>query len=125
MTFLVVDCSFAYNAVLGRPTLNSWKTVTSIYHMIIKFPTKYSVGKVRGDQVVAHKCYIAMLEIGDHLQTLSLEEQRTVAVLVEGLEEIILQTQADDQDWHPRQSTRSPSTHDLPKREPGYFCLEP
>ena len=23
VTFLVVDCSFAYNAILGRPTLNS------------------------------------------------------------------------------------------------------
>ena len=27
--FLVIDCSFAYNAILGRLTLNSWKTVTS------------------------------------------------------------------------------------------------
>ena len=25
VTFLVVDCSSAYNAILGRPTLNSWK----------------------------------------------------------------------------------------------------
>ena len=25
VTFLVVDCSPAYNAILGRPTLNSWK----------------------------------------------------------------------------------------------------
>ena len=33
VTFLVVDCSFAYNAILGRPTLNSWKAVTSTYHL--------------------------------------------------------------------------------------------
>ena len=32
VTLLVVDCSFAYNAILGRPTLNSWKAVTSTYH---------------------------------------------------------------------------------------------
>ena len=32
VTFLVVDCSSAYNAILGRPTLNSWKAVTSTYH---------------------------------------------------------------------------------------------
>ena len=41
VTFLVVDCSFAYNAILGRLTLNSWKTVTSIYHLMIKFPIEY------------------------------------------------------------------------------------
>ena len=28
MTFLVVDCSFAYNTILESPTLNSWKDVT-------------------------------------------------------------------------------------------------
>ena len=43
--------------------------VTSTYHLMIKFPTEYRVGEVRGDQMVAHKCYIAMLEIDDHLQT--------------------------------------------------------
>ncbi|XP_030964470.1 uncharacterized protein LOC115985695 [Quercus lobata] len=30
VTFLVVDCSSAYNAILGRPTLNSWKAALSI-----------------------------------------------------------------------------------------------
>ena len=39
VTFLVVNCSSAYNAILGRPILNSWKTVTSTYHLMIKFPT--------------------------------------------------------------------------------------
>ncbi|XP_075663166.1 uncharacterized protein LOC142632685 [Castanea sativa] len=38
VTFLVVDCSSAYNAILGYPTLNWWKAVTSIYHLMIKFP---------------------------------------------------------------------------------------
>ena len=28
VTFLVVDCSSAYNGILGRPTLNSWKAAT-------------------------------------------------------------------------------------------------
>ena len=45
VTFLVFDCSFAYNAILGRPTLNSWKAVTSTYHLMIKFPTNYGVGE--------------------------------------------------------------------------------
>ena len=29
VTFLMVDCSSAYNAILGRPTLNSWRTTDS------------------------------------------------------------------------------------------------
>ena len=57
---------------------------------MIKFPIEYGVGKVRGDQVVAQKCYIAMMEMDDHLQTMNIEEQRAVAEPVEGLEEILL-----------------------------------
>ena len=38
--------------------------------------------------MVESECYIAMLEMDDHLQTMSIEEQRIVAELVEGLEEI-------------------------------------
>ena len=49
VTFLVVNYSSAYNAILGRPTLNSWKAITSTYHLMIKFPTDYSVGELRGD----------------------------------------------------------------------------
>ena len=44
VTFLVVDCLSAYNAILGRPNLNSWKVITSTYHLMIKFPTDYRVG---------------------------------------------------------------------------------
>ena len=67
ITFLVIDCSSTYNAILGRPTLNSWNVVTSTYHLMIKFPTKYRVGEVRGDQVAACEYYIVTLEIDDHL----------------------------------------------------------
>ena len=67
VTFLVVDCSSAYNAILGRPTLNSWKALTLTYHLMIKFPNEYGMGEVWGDQVAVHECYIAMLEIDDHL----------------------------------------------------------
>ena len=49
VSFLVIDCSSAYNAILGQPTLNSWKAITSTYHLMIKFPTEYSVEEVRGD----------------------------------------------------------------------------
>ena len=66
ITFLVVDYSFAYNGILGRLTLNSWKVATSTYHLMIKFPTNYGIGELRGDQVAACECYIAMLEMEDH-----------------------------------------------------------
>ena len=45
---------------------------------------------MRGDQVAARECYIAMLEIEDHQQTMCIGEQRTTAEPVEDLEEIIL-----------------------------------
>ena len=96
VTFLVVDCLFAYNAILGRPTLNSWKVVTSTYHLMIKFPTDYGVGELCGNQVAACKCYVAMMEIDDHLQAMSIEEHRTMMELVEKLEEILLDDSKPD-----------------------------
>ena len=46
VTFLVVDYSSAYNAILGRPILNSWKALTLTYHLMIKFLTEYGVGEL-------------------------------------------------------------------------------
>ena len=90
VTFLMVDCSSTYNGILGRPTLNYWKAATSTYHLMIKFPTEYGIGELRGDQVATRECYIAMLELKDYQQTMYIGEQRTAAELVEELEEIIL-----------------------------------
>ena len=90
VTFLVVDCSSVYNGILERPTLNSWKAATSTYHLMIKFPTEYGIGELRGDQVAARECYIAMLEMEDHQQTMCIGEQRTTAEPVKELEEISL-----------------------------------
>ena len=96
VTFLVVDCLFAYNSILERPTLNSWKVVISTYHLMIKFPTDYGVGELCGNQVAACKCYVAMMEIDDHLQAMSIEEHRTMMELVEKLEEILLDDSKPD-----------------------------
>ena len=49
VTFLVMDCSSAYNAIIKRPTLNAWRAATSTYHLLLKFPTKYRIGKSQGD----------------------------------------------------------------------------
>ena len=40
--------------------------------------------------MAARECYIAMLEIEDHQQTMCIEEQRTTTELVKELEEISL-----------------------------------
>ena len=66
VTFLVVNFSSTYNAILGRPTLNSWKAVTSTYHLMIKFSIDYGVGELRGNQVATRECYVAMMEMDDH-----------------------------------------------------------
>ena len=66
-------------------------------------PTEYRVGEVRGDQVVAHECYIAMLEMDDRLQTTCIEEQRTVAEPMERLEEVLLDNSRPE--WTTRIST--------------------
>ena len=86
----MVDYSSAYNDILGRPTLNSWKAATSTYHLMIKFPMEYGIGELRGDQVAARECYIAMLEMEDHQQTMCIGEQRTITEPVEELEKVIL-----------------------------------
>ena len=90
MNFLVVDCSSSYNAIIGRPTLNSWKAITSTYHLSVKFPTEHRVGQVQGDQLAARECYLAMLAMDEQVQTVNIEEKRIVAEPTESLENIPL-----------------------------------
>ena len=90
VNFLVVDCSSSYNAIIGRLTLNSWKAVTSTYHLSIKFPTEHGVGQVQGDQLAARECYLAMLAMDEQVQTMNIEERRIVAEPTEVLENITL-----------------------------------
>ena len=46
--------------------------------------------------MVACEYYIAMLEMDDHLQTMNIEEQQTMAEPVERLEEILLDNSKPD-----------------------------
>ena len=57
---------------------------------MIKFPIEYGIGELRGDQVAARECYIAMLEMEDHQQTMCIGEQRTIVEPIEELEEVTL-----------------------------------
>ena len=78
---------------------------------MVKFPTEYGVGKVRRDQLATQKCYIAMLEMDDHLQTMNIEEQRAVAEPIEGLEEILLDN------FRPERMTRIGTLTSSPVRQ--------
>ena len=92
----MVDYSSTYNAILERPTLNSWKAVTATYHLMIKFPTDYGVEELHGSQVAARECYIAMTEMEDQVQAMNIEEHRMVTEPVEKLKEIPLDNSDPD-----------------------------
>ena len=78
--------------------MNSWKAITSTYHLSVKFPMEYGV--VQGDQLEARECYLAMLAMDEQTQTMNIEERRIVAEPTEVLEDISL----DEDD--PGKSTR-------------------
>ncbi|KAL0431915.1 UNVERIFIED_CONTAM: hypothetical protein Sradi_0817500 [Sesamum radiatum] len=63
--FLVVDSSFAYNVVFGRPGLNVFRAVVLTYHLKLKFPTKGGIGEVRCDQREARQCYNLTVKKGN------------------------------------------------------------
>ena len=87
LDFLVVDCPSSYNVIIGRPTLNKWKSAISTYCLKVKFPTENSVGEVRGDQVLARECYQVVLATREnHTWTIKEKEEDTI----EALEEIEL-----------------------------------
>ncbi|KAJ8501038.1 hypothetical protein OPV22_011590 [Ensete ventricosum] len=49
VSFMVVKLPSAYNAIIGRPTLNRLRAVVSTYHRVLKFPTRVGVDEVRSD----------------------------------------------------------------------------
>ena len=90
VNFLVVYCSSSYNAIIGRPTLNSWKEVTSTYRLSVKFIIEYVVRQAQEDQLARRECYLAMLVMDEQVQTISIEERRVVVEPTEVLEDIHL-----------------------------------
>ena len=53
--------------------------MTFTYDLFVKFPTNYGIGQVQRDQSVDRECYLAMLAMNEHVQTMNIEERRVVA----------------------------------------------
>ena len=70
ITFLVVDCSSAYNAILGRPTLNSRKAVNSF-----PLPQKFCMPQIESyngakdplDHLESFKTLMHLQEVADEI----------------------------------------------------------
>lgn len=70
-TLLIVDVSSAYNAIMGRPTLNVLWAIPSTYHQMVKFPTVKGTSTVHGSHQLAKRCHLAALKqarVGEMLQ---------------------------------------------------------
>jgi hypothetical protein len=88
--FLVVDCPSVYNVIVGRPTFNRLRAVTSTYHLLVHFPTENGIGEIKGDQAMARECYLTSTSTESVHQTLIVEERQNIAEPTEELEEIVL-----------------------------------
>ncbi|KAM2274271.1 hypothetical protein FF2_043296 [Malus domestica] len=76
--FLVVDCPTAYNVILGRTGINDLKAMVSTHMLLMKFPTPYGNGYIRGYELSARSCYNTSVK-QHHLsvpkETLSIHDQ--------------------------------------------------
>ena len=95
--FLVVDCPSAYNVIIGRPTLNKLRAVTSTYHLLVHFPTEHGIGELKGDQATIRECYFAFLgpEI-KHYQIMVIGKRQKLVEPTEKLEVIVLDDEKPD-----------------------------
>ncbi|KAM1837345.1 hypothetical protein ACFX14_019157 [Malus domestica] len=76
--FLVVNCPTAYNVIFGRTGINDLKAMVSTHMLLMKFPTPFGNGYIRGDQLSARSCYNTSVK-QQHLpvpkETLSIHNQ--------------------------------------------------
>ena len=72
---IVKSSSAAYNMILGRPLLNDMRAVVSSCYLLMKFPTLYGVGQVRGDQKKARTCYVSSTKGKRTEETLTITEK--------------------------------------------------
>ena len=59
--FIVVRSFSPYMAILGRPWIHAMETAPSTLQVKVKFPTEQGVAVVRGNQLVARQCLVAIV----------------------------------------------------------------
>ncbi|CAL8169476.1 unnamed protein product [Prunus armeniaca] len=60
--FLIIDCPIAYNVILGHPAMAQMKVFISTQMLLLKFPTSYGTGIVRGDKLDAQSYYASAVK---------------------------------------------------------------
>ncbi|XP_024027821.1 uncharacterized protein LOC112093493 [Morus notabilis] len=55
--FVVIKGGSQYNVVIGRPTLQAMRAITSVYHQKVKFPTPNGVGEMKSNRYEARVAY--------------------------------------------------------------------
>ena len=61
VTFTIVISFSPYTTILGRSWIHSIRAVPSFLHVKIKFLTEQDIAVIKGDQQVARKCLIAVV----------------------------------------------------------------
>ncbi|KAL0337470.1 UNVERIFIED_CONTAM: hypothetical protein Scaly_2022100 [Sesamum calycinum] len=62
LKLFVVDAPSSYNIIMGRSSLNSFRVISSTYHMKLKFPTYRGIGEEKGDCHLARECHANILK---------------------------------------------------------------
>ena len=88
--FLVVDYPSAYNIIIGHPTLNKLRAVTSTYHLLVRFPMEHGIGELKGDQATARECYFASLGPKTKHHMMKIDEGQRLVEPTEELEVVVL-----------------------------------
>ena len=60
--FIVVDAFSPYTAIMGRPWLHTLGAVSSTLHQKVKYPSRDQVLEIVGNQSVARKCLVAVIQ---------------------------------------------------------------
>uniref|UniRef100_A0A2N9F878 Uncharacterized protein n=1 Tax=Fagus sylvatica TaxID=28930 RepID=A0A2N9F878_FAGSY len=76
-----------------------------------QFPTEHGIGEVRGDQIVARECYLALLGTEGKNQTMTIEERKTLVEPSEELNKVILEEEC------PEKTTRIGANLSPPMKE--------
>ncbi|XP_015968640.1 uncharacterized protein LOC107492158 [Arachis duranensis] len=107
--YIIVNVSSAYNALIGRTTLNQLVAVVSTPHLCMKFPTPERNATTKGDQRLARRCY---KKIGD-----AQEKTTNIGATLKGdLKGPLIQFLKDNADLFAWKAT------DMPDIDPKLMC---